>query len=62
MRKFKGWATITLICVGGIWCLCGWWNGSDRLPTDMMFLKTVNYVSISFGRFEPDVTDDVSCY
>ncbi|MDG1319912.1 MAG: hypothetical protein P8P84_21760, partial [Paracoccaceae bacterium] len=29
-----------------------------RLPTDMMFEKG-NYASISFGRFSPDVTDDV---
>ena len=57
MRKFKGWATITLICVGGSGAFAGGMEVT-RLPTDMMF-EDGNYVSISFGRFEPDVTDDV---
>lgn len=57
MRKFKGWATTTLICVGGSGAFAGGMEVT-RLPTDMMF-EDGNYVSISFGRFEPDVTDDV---
>jgi long-subunit fatty acid transport protein len=57
MRIFKGWATTALVCVGGSGAFAGGMEVT-RLPTDMMFEKG-NHVSISFGRFEPDVTDDL---
>ena len=57
MRVFKGWATTALVCVGGSGAFAGGMEVT-RLPTDMMFEKG-NHVSISFGRFEPDVTDDL---
>jgi long-chain fatty acid transport protein len=57
MRIIKGWATTALVCVGGSGAFAGGMEVT-RLPTDMMFEKG-NHVSISFGRFEPDVTDDL---
>ena len=57
MRIFKGWATTTLICVGGSGAFAGGMEVT-RLPTDMMFEKG-NYASVAFGKFKPDVTDNV---
>ena len=57
MRIFKGWATTTLICVGGSGAFAGGMEVT-RLPTDMMFEKG-NYTSVAFGKFKPDVTDNV---
>ena len=57
MRIFKGWATTALVCVGGSGAFAGGMEVT-RLPTDMMFEKG-NYASFAFGKFKPDVTDNV---
>lgn len=55
--KFTGLATTALVCFGASGVYAGGMEVS-RLPTDMMF-ENGNYASISFGRFSPNVTDNV---
>ena len=57
MRIFKGWATTALFFVGGSGAFAGGMEVT-RLPTDMLFEKG-NYASFAFGKFKPDVTDNV---